>query len=144
MRPLKKTSCHIFKMDIFSKFFADVMTQIIRKNAVKRIKKIKSLLGVESPTFLNKRALSTWQQKKYGTNYQIPRLWKYAFILCKFRNVCSKHASLHIIHCKYIDCRQHNFSLYFISYVHMFFKCIFTTHEILVVNGNHCSIYKFY
>ena len=37
---LEKTSCHIFKITIFSKFFGDVMNQIIRKNAGKRTKKI--------------------------------------------------------------------------------------------------------
>ena len=28
--PQKKTSCHVFKMSIFSKFFGDVMSHIIR------------------------------------------------------------------------------------------------------------------
>jgi hypothetical protein len=34
----KKTSCHIFKMDIFSKLFSDFMSYIIGKNAGKRIR----------------------------------------------------------------------------------------------------------
>ena len=38
LTPQRKTSCHIFKMAIFSKFFVDVMTHIIRDNAAKRIK----------------------------------------------------------------------------------------------------------
>ena len=28
--PLKKTSCHIFKMDVFSKFFGDSISHIIK------------------------------------------------------------------------------------------------------------------
>ena len=38
LTPQKKTSCHTFKMTIFSKFFVDVMTHIIRENAGKRMK----------------------------------------------------------------------------------------------------------
>ena len=38
LTPQWKTSCHIFKMAIFSKFFVDVMTHIIKDNAGKRIK----------------------------------------------------------------------------------------------------------
>ena len=34
----KKTSCHVFKMGIFSKLFVAVMAHIIRENADKRIK----------------------------------------------------------------------------------------------------------
>ena len=38
LTPMKKTSCHIFKMAIFSKFFGDLMTYIIREYAGKENK----------------------------------------------------------------------------------------------------------
>ena len=42
---MKETSCHIFKMAIFSKFFGDLMTHITREYAGK---KMKSFLNVSS------------------------------------------------------------------------------------------------
>ena len=36
--PQKKTSCHVFKMGIFSKLFVAVMAHIIMENADKKIK----------------------------------------------------------------------------------------------------------
>ena len=38
LTPQKETGYYIFKMTIFSKFFGNVMTHIIRENAGKRIK----------------------------------------------------------------------------------------------------------
>jgi hypothetical protein len=38
LTPQKKTSCHFFKIAIFSKFFHDAMSHIIRWNADKKIK----------------------------------------------------------------------------------------------------------
>ena len=38
MIPQKKTSCHVFKMGIFSKLFVAVMAHIIMENADKKIK----------------------------------------------------------------------------------------------------------
>ena len=39
MTPQKVISCRFFKMDIFSKFFGDFMTHMIRENAGKKMKK---------------------------------------------------------------------------------------------------------
>ena len=41
--PMKETSCHIFKMAIFSKFFFDLITHVTREYACE---KIKSFLNV--------------------------------------------------------------------------------------------------
>ena len=38
LTPQKKTGCHIFKLDIFSKFFVAVMTHKLTYDAGKRIK----------------------------------------------------------------------------------------------------------
>ena len=43
LTPQKKTSYHIFEMDIFSNFFGDVMSHIIRQNAGKKINTISEL-----------------------------------------------------------------------------------------------------
>ena len=43
MTPQKKTSCHIFKMAIFSKFFGNAMSHIIRQNAGRKINTIPEL-----------------------------------------------------------------------------------------------------
>jgi hypothetical protein len=40
---MEETSCHIFKMAIFSKFFGDLMTYIIREYAGKKILDLSSL-----------------------------------------------------------------------------------------------------
>ena len=42
--PQKKNTSHIFKIDIFSKFFGDVMSHIIRWNAGKKINTVSELL----------------------------------------------------------------------------------------------------
>ena len=48
MTPQKKTSHHIFKMAIFSKFFGDVIILIIRANADKRIKKNSDIFSIKN------------------------------------------------------------------------------------------------
>ena len=48
----KKSQCHIFKMVIFSKFFVDVMTHIIRDNAAKRIKQFFELFIYKKYEFI--------------------------------------------------------------------------------------------
>ena len=76
-KPQKETSCHTFKMTIFSKFFVDIMTHIIRWNAGEKIKSIFELFtkqknGFRFVLFLSVQTLRTDQ----GT-------------YCLLRNPCS-------------------------------------------------------
>ena len=77
LTPLKKTSYHIFKMGIFSKFFVDIMTHIIGWNAGKRIKPTfelftKQKIGFRFVLFLSVQSLiSEWSRRENIRNWKL-------------------------------------------------------------------------